>query len=229
MLKMAIKIIVSAFFLGLIFVHYRYPDLNVDAVSIVLLVLALSPWLLKYLKSLEIPGVISITLADAKAATDKLSFVTGSGVLRAQSPSVIGKGEVIDPKTGEVKLAGHPPTVSLTAAKKSTFERLRDVYGSDPNLALVGFRIEIEKRVRALAKKKGLSPQWPLSKKISVLSDDGTIPSDAASGLKELVSYGNSAAHGARVDPEAGEWVLDAGEEILSRLDSLIVETDSDA
>jgi hypothetical protein len=167
-----------------------------------LLVVATLPWILKYLRGFEIPGIVKIDLADTKAATDK--------VTRAEPPS------------GQINFEGHPPRVSIEVGA-GQFSNLRTIYDTDPNLALVGFRIEVEKRLRDLAAARQISiDKMPLQRLLHELIDRRLIPSEIASGLMELIALGNRAAHGVTVSPDAAAWLLDVGPDVLLRLDSLL-------
>ncbi|MGR5065492.1 DUF4145 domain-containing protein [Photobacterium sp. DNB22_13_2] len=57
--------LVSILFTALATAHLFWDKVTVDAISIVLLVLAGLPWLFPYLKSLELPGGIKLELKDA--------------------------------------------------------------------------------------------------------------------------------------------------------------------
>ena len=110
--------------------------------------------------------------------------------------------------------------ISVKPSKEDPFLSLRKVYKEDPNLALVGFRIEIEKRIYTLAEKSGISTERTgLQRLVRELIKNEIISSSAASGLLELIALGNQAAHGASVNKDAAEWVLDIGPSILIQLD----------
>jgi hypothetical protein len=83
------------------------------------------------LKSVELPGGVKIELADVKAATDKV--VSGVGKVTAKSDT-----------------KGTPEEASATQTEE-TLEYLREIAERDPALALVAFRIELEKRLRVHA------------------------------------------------------------------------------
>lgn len=93
----------------------------------------------------------------------------------------------------------------------------------DPNLALVGLRIEIEKRVRELAGRYGLADNRSLTRMIEELRMRGVLRSDSASGLRDLIQAGNQAAHGADVDGRATQWAMDYGPEVLAALESSVL------
>lgn len=98
-----------------------------------------------------------------------------------------------------------------------------NVASQDANLALVGLRIEIERRLRALAEQSDLKHQSTLSGLIRQLSKNGTISVTSASGLHELVEAGNRAAHGAEVDERVALWALDYGPQILASLQTSLI------
>jgi hypothetical protein len=198
------KILISVAVCALAAAHVFLPGFEVDVILLMLLVLAALPWYGKFIKAFEIPGVVKIDLAETKAATEK---VASSNILAGSA---------------ELSLRAHKATVQGVRAKPDSLKYLRQVFSSDPNLALVGFRIEIEKRVRALAELAGVDSGRGLQTTIRTLASSEVIPSAAASGLIELVALGNRAAHGVEVTRRAAEWVLDAGPSILAELDELI-------
>lgn len=92
----------------------------------------------------------------------------------------------------------------------------------DSSLALVGLRIEIERRIRQLAEKRDLSAQKPLMPTIRDLQSSGVLEGPTGSGLQELVMFGNQAAHGRAVDESAASWARDYGPQVLAVLDELL-------
>jgi len=169
-----------------------------------LIALAALPWFLPLLKSLELPGGIKIELRDVKAATEKITsdVITGKGELKADPAAVSGRGDVrfTDP-----------------------IGTLRHVADRDPTLAVVGFRIEIEKRLLRIAEANQIDARrMPLSILVGELRTQEVLPPNVASGLTDLIALGNRAAHGVEVTPDAANWVLDVGPSILSDLDASI-------
>jgi len=92
----------------------------------------------------------------------------------------------------------------------------------DPNLALVSLRIEIERRLRALAERHEISNWRSLSQLVRMLRERGVVDDQASSGLDELIRAGNNAAHGARVERSAAAWAIDHGPEVLAALDGIL-------
>lgn len=90
----------------------------------------------------------------------------------------------------------------------------------DPNLALVGLRIEIEKRLREYALRHGIAEQQPLGRLLRELTRREVLPHETVGGLQELIYAGNNAAHGAQVPDGVAQWAIDIGPKILAALDS---------
>jgi len=59
---MYLKILTSLAFIAIFFVRLFKPDINIDTTSIVLLLLALAPWFIQYIKALEINGIGKVEL-----------------------------------------------------------------------------------------------------------------------------------------------------------------------
>ena len=158
-----------------------------------MLLVAVLPWLASVIKSAEIPGGWKIEFQEIKAAGEK---VTGIATTAIATPIT----EVV----GDTAVVGD-------AALES----------ADPNLALISLRIEIEKRLRALAEARGMSPKnrSSLHRIIEQLRFSGVLHSSEASGLNDLVSAGNQAAHGAKVASGIAMWAGRYGPDILRVLD----------
>lgn len=203
------KITITLGAITLFALHQFFPSLRIDATSLVLLAIAILPWILKYISGFEIPGVVKIDLKQAKSATDKVT-------LSAQ------------PQTGAAVITGHTPAIEVAAVEDS-FSYLRTIFDSDPNIALVAFRIEIELRIRKLASAHNLlNERVGLQRMIRALVARGVLNPQTGSGLTEIVALGNSAAHGAEVSTDAANWVLDIGPSILIQLDALLGELGDD-
>lgn len=91
---------------------------------------------------------------------------------------------------------------------------------TDPNLAIVGLRIEIEKRLRLLALKHGVNGSLPLPEIIKNLTSSYVLDSNVSKGLTTLIKAGNQAAHGAEVENKIYQWAFENSPKILAKLDS---------
>lgn len=197
---MKTKIAISTICVLLGAAHLIWPDVEIDLATIVLLVVAMLPWVAAEIRSVELPGGFKIELQDVKAATGKVT--TGSGV------------------------AGVPPS---TPSRGDNLDFIREVSRGDPNLALVGLRIEIERRLSRLAQQAQLpSGRRSAGAMLRDLMAHESIDRQTAAGLGDLIALGNQAAHGAEVSPNAAAWALDASPLILELLDSLIDRSQSD-
>jgi len=93
----------------------------------------------------------------------------------------------------------------------------------DPNIALVALRVEIEKRLRELAKLAKIENfRMSLSKLLRELQRKEILTSSVFSGLQEIIMAGNQAAHGAKVEPTIADWAFTYGPKILAALDEII-------
>ncbi len=173
-------------------VHVMWPALAIDAVTLVLIVIAIIPWLAPLIKSLELPGGLKLEFQELQEAS-----------LRAES-------------------------AGLLAAKSSKRQgySFQSISEQDPNLALAGLRIEIEKRLSALAaahklderKSLGVRPLLILLKNNKVLTDE------ESSILADMISMLNTAVHGASVDAQAAQWAINTGPRLLTSLDERVKE-----
>jgi hypothetical protein len=191
--------------------HQIFPQFTIDVTTIALICIAIAPWVLRYIKGFEIPGIVKIDLADAKAATDKLTRFT-------ESPGPTTPG--LD--SARPEQANAPTELKSTKNRDDSFAGLRAVNEIDPNLTMVGFRIEVEKRLRRLANARGLvADRLPLQRLITDLVRRRIVPAESASGLLELIALGNRAAHGVEVSEDAASWLMDIGPSILLQLDAI--------
>jgi hypothetical protein len=188
-----LRIVITVTALVIAVLHVAVPMLKIDAVALALIVVAALPWLAPLVRSLELPGGFKVELRDVKAASDKVT-------------------------EWRVGHEGLGPTGAYD--RPGAVERLVSVSASDPNLALVGAGIEIEKRLRELAEQSGVeagsrSANYLLNR----LMRAQVIPPDVVSGLRELITLRNLAAHGSTVTEEAARWALEVLPAILETLD----------
>jgi hypothetical protein len=94
------------------------------------------------------------------------------------------------------------------------------VASTDPNLALAGLRIELERRLEQLARLRGRGePPKGIGRLLAYLNLNQLIGGAERSVLSDLAALLNSAVHGARVDAQATEWALEIGPRILKALE----------
>lgn len=97
-----------------------------------------------------------------------------------------------------------------------------DVMEQDPGLGLIALRIEIEKRVRELARKHRISEHWSSGRMLEGLTQRGILEAPIMSGLNDLIAAGNRAAHGAKVDNDVSALAAKAADKFLYFLDRKI-------
>jgi hypothetical protein len=116
--------------------------------------------------------------------------------------------------------------IDETAKGKEDYS-FQTVASTDPNLALAGLRIELEKRLLNLAESRDLKPyKRSLGALLSDLNRHQLINGAESGLLADLAGLLNSAVHGAVVDPSAAEWALDIGPKILKALDERSASAD---
>lgn len=109
------------------------------------------------------------------------------------------------------------PAATSAFAPEFTFQTIAE---RDPNLALAGLRIELEKRLVRLAEIKGLEVRsYGIGQLLRLLAKHEVLTQDEQSALADMVGLLNSAVHGAAVDPRAAEWAMNIGPRLLASLD----------
>lgn len=189
---MKFKLSASILFIGIFLLRILKPELNIDSISVMLIVLALVPWFIQYIKSLEINGLgkVELITEDQKQAiqknADEAGILTGT-------------------KENEI-------------SNNYTFYNLRY---EDPKLALAGLRIELESTLIKLVEKNSLDGQrFGLNKMTNILSKNNIITSGESSLIYDISGVLNRAVHSqlGEYNSETFDWVFDVG---LKLLDSL--------
>ena len=197
-------------FTSLIFVliclHLIFPKWAIDSITVTLLVLIVVAWVLPWVKSLKIPGGTEIEMREMVQYAEE-------SLANADLPRISG------------------PSSNLTTSVDGQSESnplLQQFFEQDPNLALAGLRIEIEKRLMTLGKRRNMnfSSLTGISKMIRILRERKIFDPELAISLSKIVSVGNAAIHGAQVDPNVAKRALGVGEELLKALDDLIQQSE---
>lgn len=167
-------------------VHLIWPGLKIDSTTVVLLVVAVIPWLGSVFKSIEFPGGAKVEYPDLEKAGQSASRagLLSVGTTLKEGPSFIAVAE------------------------------------EDPNLALAGLRIEIEKRLRAIAARRGIDDRRiSIGQLLRALASAGALSDEQRSVLSDLMGTLNMAVHGAEVSRQSAEWAIDVGPRLLASLD----------
>lgn len=100
------------------------------------------------------------------------------------------------------------------------------IFHDDPNLALTGLRIEIEKKLRMIAESNATSGEkikyLKIRELLSYLTHYNLISYQERGIMDDLIGVLNRAAHGAEIDEKAQEWAIEIGTSILRGLEEKI-------
>lgn len=106
--------------------------------------------------------------------------------------------------------------ITTNDEKKYSFQ----LVDNDPNLALAGLRIEIEKRLKILAERNGIGTNMQgIGRLLQILSNRNLIGQNERSLFADMIGLLNEAVHGAKLDNRAYKWALDFGPRLLKALD----------
>lgn len=192
--KVALSIIITALFVTLAILHVVFPKASIDSTFIILIIFALMPWLIPYIKTLEISGIGKVELIDRETQVKMQENIQNLNLEAVE----------VD---------------NLTAQRIDG--SLDDIVQGDPKLALVSLRIELEKTLRAIAEKNNVQfYRCGLGKLASILLNDKLINSDEYALLRDLIPPLNSAAHG-DIDKYSFDsiiWTLEVGVGLLNSM-----------
>jgi hypothetical protein len=185
-----IRLVVTLAALVLALVHILFPQVAIDGVALVLIVIAIVPWLAPLFRSLELPGGWKVEFQDLQ------KFAA---------------------KADDAGLLAHPVALPHGAPAAATPDyAFQAVADRDPNLALAGLRIELEKRLVELCRRHGIGTNMQgMGRLLRELAKIGVLNADEEAVLADLVQMLNAAVHGAEVDPRATEWAMDVGPQLI--------------
>lgn len=187
-MKKAKKIQISVTLVSIIIaaVHIIWPSLKIDTITLVLIIVAVIPWLTPLFKSVELPGGLKFEFRELERVKQ------------------------------EAKAAGLIDDKPVKETPEYTFIEVAE---SDPRLALAGLRIELEKSLRALAKKGEVHSKWRgITLLIRDLYKKQLISLQEQSVLADIIGTLNRAVHGEELDYRATQWIIDIGPKILNSI-----------
>jgi len=132
--------------------------------------------------------------------------------------------EFQDVKNAADKVAAGEPAAAAIAPAAVQEPSYLTIAEQDPRLGLILLRIEIEKRLRAIADKVGLPKARSISQMLRELEGQGVLSSESLGGLRDLISLGNQAAHGVPVSSDAALSAVDYGPRVLGILDAKLAQ-----
>lgn len=209
----------------LLVIHLFFPDLRLDASAVFLVVIAALPWLPQIVRSIEFPGGFKIEVADIKAVTEKI-LGGNDDSLSAEIPeeAKLDLSRIELPVAEAQRRDSIPTDVSREQAsdENKIVEMLRNIAPTQPRIALVELRNEIENRLLKLAR-AGKFIWWHNSAPSSEMTllclvHENLISVVEAAGFRELIALGNAAANGVPVSPEAIEYALNVTPQIFGAI-----------
>ncbi|MBI5842686.1 MAG: hypothetical protein HZB19_21555 [Chloroflexi bacterium] len=199
-MKTKVASFVISFFAVLVaIIHLVWPKLTIDSITIALIIIAIIPWLGSLFKSLEFPGGLKVEYHELQKAANKAK------------------------KAGLLK-----PTSNKKTKKKPEFP-YQQISSEDPNLALAGLRIEIERRLLKIAESHGIDirSKGGVASIARSLKEADLLSGNEYSALLDIVVLLNSAVHGHTVDAIGANWAFETGNQILQALDEKIMNKGS--
>lgn len=195
------KLIFTVTFLGLFIfmISSKWAKENINATSIAILLLAFLPWIIKYIKSVEMFGVKAEIISKEKMqkVDDMMKPITNNEI------------DNIINNCGENNKIIHTDIYDSVLNAEDSISKL--VLG----------RYELEKIIRKLAEKYNLSTYAPITQIYKELYNKNYISDNEYSIIKEILPILNKAVHSEidNVDQEQIDWIRNKIIVILEHLD----------
>jgi hypothetical protein len=167
---------------------------SLSAVALGLTVLALSPWLIKILKTLEMAG-IKVEFREQLAQITERAEDAG---LLSEPDQRLGTQETYE------SIYNSDPTLALAGLRIELERRLGEL--------------------ATVSGLKGGPPRRGVGQLIRILSDEGVLDRDEASVIADLLPLMNKAVHSEEYSQEAAGWAIRVGPELLAAIDRKIAE-----
>lgn len=195
--KQKIKLTITTVAVLIAATHIIFPKINIDVITVVLIALAIIPWLEPLFKSVELPGGLKLEFQDLQKLEDEAKK---AGLIKPENEQTTETAKIETPSYPFVEIAAQ-----------------------NQELALVSLRIEIEKRLRDIAAKYGIqTKRFSILNLINTLSEKAILTKEENSSLRDMIITLNQAAHGVEYDQRNAEWVIENGPKIIDSLDSKI-------
>jgi hypothetical protein len=188
-----LAVLTSCFCFILIVLRIIYPQILIDTTTIALIIIMIFPWLIPHIKTIKFPGGTEV---DFKEEVERMEYLS-------QRLKI--------PKT----------TIKTYEARPTPESTYLDLFKTDPNLALAFLRINIERKLREVAKQKELDHEYGLREILHKLHSRKIVGSPEYEILNIIIDVCNRAVHAEKVDALTALKVLDLGTWMLSYLDSL--------
>lgn len=195
--KKRIKLIISIGATLVAAAHLIFPKVSIDIITVVLIALAIIPWLETLFKSVELPGGVKLEFQELEKIEKEAKKI---GLISTEETTTKAEENKEKPKYYFVEIAE-----------------------KNQELALVSLRIEIEKRLREIATKYSIdTKKYSVIRIIDALADKNILTIQETTVLKDMISTLNHAAHGVEYDQRNAQWVIDNGPAIVDSLENRI-------
>lgn len=195
--KQTLKIIITITAVGLATVHIIFPKINIDNITVILIGMALIPWVEPLFKSVGLPGGISFRFQEL---------------------------EILE---NEAKKAGliTPDDYNNESVTLSPDYEFLEIADKNPELALPSLRIEIEKKLRSIAtSNKIITANLSATGILKQFEQKNILNQNESSVLKKMLSFLDKAANETVNKKRLSDWVLENGPSIIKNLEKKIIQ-----
>lgn len=152
--------------------------------------------------SVDVIAIVLLVLAALPWVFPYLKSVEFPGVIRIELKDVVQAVEKVSPEISNRPFAAiEPPVINY----------------EDPQFALIALRIDIEKLLRKHHPDID-NKHYSLSGRVQALRSERILSEDVAQGLLEIIKLGSAAAHGAKVEKDAAEFIIFKSPSIIQKL-----------
>jgi len=156
-----LKYFITIVALIIVFAHLKWPALNIDAITVILLFIALIPWLSPLFKSIEFPGGWKVEYQEYKEKVDSM-------VAKAAEPAFEGTGPMFSVKAISVNDESTRSVIKALGNSKYTWRYMGGLK-NETNLS----EQQISKSISWLLENKLINELNIKEKKRWALSQDG--------------------------------------------------------
>lgn len=202
--------LISIFCFMLIIIHAIFPEYAIDNITLALIILILIPGLAPSIIMI-IPGLARY-LKSIKVGVFEVHFFREE----------IEHLENVSKRSPEILYGRELQSWILSRGPDEIEPTRQDLLRFDPNLALASLRIDIERKVKQIAKQKDIFiNRKSLGAILKKLYHNEVIGSSEYDTLISVIDICNKAVHAERIDKFAASKVLDIGEYALFYLNSI--------
>jgi hypothetical protein len=195
--KQTLKIIITITAVGLAAAHIIFPKINIDNITVILIGMALVPWLEPLFKSVGLPGGISFRFQDLElleAEAEKAGLITTNN-FNNESATLLPEYDFIE------------------------------IADKNPELAFLSLRIEIEKKLRSIATSYHIATaNLSATGILKQFEQKHILNKNESSVLQKMLSFFNKAAHASAYDGRLARWVHTNGPSIINNLEKKIIQ-----